>query len=87
MSTRSCPDWPDLLDVAPDLLFKHYTAGELQLPSDVVIALGDVRLSSIEVCADRTHNVFNARHTDDRVAAALRRSYWTELGDWPGAGE
>ena len=59
MSTRSCPDWPDLMERAPDLLFKHYTADELQLPSDVVVALGNVRLSEVEVCADVTHNVFN----------------------------
>jgi hypothetical protein len=84
VSTRSCPDWPELLELAPDLLFKHYTADELQLPSDIVVALGAVRLSAIEVCADVTHNVFNARHTDERLSAALRSSYWTELDDWPG---
>ena len=81
MSTRSCPDWPDLMDRAPDLHFKHYTADELQLPHDVVVALGAVRLSEIEVCADRTHNVFNAAHTDERLAAALRSSFWTDLDD------
>ena len=86
MSTRSCPDCPELLELAPDLTFKHYTADELQLPSDVVVALGPVRLSTVVVCADRTHNVFNARHTDERLATALRASYWTELASWPGVG-
>ena len=47
MATRSCPDWPDLLERAPDLHFKHYTADELQLPHDVVLALGDVRLTAL----------------------------------------
>ena len=42
------------MERAPDLLFKHYTADELQLPSDVVVALGNVRLSEVEVCADVT---------------------------------
>ena len=84
MATRTCPDWPDLLDRAPDLHFKHYTAAELQLPHDVVVALGAVRLADIEVCADTSYNVFNPDHTDARVADALRRSFWTDLHDWRG---
>ncbi|MGN6378074.1 MAG: hypothetical protein ACTHNU_03920 [Gaiellales bacterium] len=81
MSTRSCPDWPELMERAPDLLFKHYTADELQLPAEVVLALGPVRLSEIEVCADTTRNVFNPGHTDPALAAALAASYWTSLDD------
>jgi hypothetical protein len=71
MSTRSCPEWPELLDRAPDLHFKHYTADELQLAADIVVALGPgVRLSEIEVCADTQRNVFYAAHTDPRLADA-----------------
>jgi hypothetical protein len=81
MAVRSCPDWPELLDRAPDLHFKHYTADELQLPHDIVLALGDVRLASLEVCADRSRNIFNPAHTDARVAEALRASFWTDLDD------
>jgi len=50
-----------------------------------VLALGAVRLSEIEVCADTTYNVFNAAHTDDRLADALRSSFWTDLDDWRGS--
>jgi hypothetical protein len=72
MSTRSCPEWPELLDRAPDLHFKHYTADELQLAADIVVALGPgVRLSEIA-------------HTDPRLADALSRSYWQELDSWTG---
>ncbi len=82
MATRSCPDWPELLDRAPDLNFKHYTADELRLAHDVVVAIGsDVRLSEIEVCADTDRNVFNPAHTDPQLAAALSASYWTSLDD------
>lgn len=81
MSTRSCPDWPDLLDRAPDLHFKHYRADELQLPHDVVVALGAVRLREIEICADKAHNVFNPAHTDARLAEALRASFWSDLDE------
>ena len=85
MATRTCPDWPELMDRAPDLHFKHYTADELQLPHDIVLALGAVRLREIEVCADTTYNVFNAAHTDERLADALRSSFWTDLDDWRGS--
>jgi hypothetical protein len=84
VATRSCPEWPELMERAPDLLFKHYTADELQLPSEVVVALGPVRLSEIEICADTTRHVFNADHTDPRLAEALRASYWTDLDTWTG---
>ncbi|HVG68568.1 MAG TPA: hypothetical protein VM785_10255 [Gaiellales bacterium] len=72
------------MERAPDLLFKHYTADELQLPSDVVVALGNVRLSEVEVCADVTRNVFNPEHTDPRLSDALRSSYWSDLDSWLG---
>jgi hypothetical protein len=81
MAMRSCPDWPELLDRAPDLHFKHYTADELQLPHDIVLALGDVRLANLEVCADTERNIFNPAHTDPRVAEALRASFWSDLDD------
>jgi len=81
MAMRSCPDWPELLDRAPDLDFKHYTADELQLPHDIVLALGDVRLASLGVCADTSRNIVNPAHTDPRVGDALRASFWTDLDD------
>ena len=84
MATRSCPDWPELLDRAPDLHFKHYTADELQLAHDIVVVLGAVRLSEVEICADTQRNVFNAAHTDPRLADALRGSYWQDLESWTG---
>ena len=36
MSSRSCPDWPLLMEVAPELQFMHYTVAEAKLPSDVL---------------------------------------------------
>jgi hypothetical protein len=43
-----------------------------------------VRLSEVEVCADTQRNVFNADHTDPRLADALRQSYWQDLDSWMG---
>ncbi|MGH3006127.1 MAG: hypothetical protein ACRDOS_09575 [Gaiellaceae bacterium] len=82
MSTRSCPDWPTLLEVAPDLHFKHFTLAEARLPAEVLIHLPDVPLEAVAICADLEHNVFNPAHTDARVVAALQDTYWYPLGEW-----
>ena len=80
MSTRSCPDWPTPLEIAPDLHFKHYTLGEAHLPAEVLdpgrAARGGRHL------ADLDHNVFNPSHTDAKVAAALQDTYWYDLNEW-----
>jgi hypothetical protein len=89
MSTRTCPDWPALLEVAPDLLFKHYTAAEAQLPAEALASIPDISLNSIDICADLDHNVFNPDHTDEQIAEALRATHWYDLREWitsgPGA--
>jgi hypothetical protein len=82
MSSRSCPDWPMLLEVVPDLHFKHFTLAEAHLPAEVLINLPDVPLEAVAICADLEHNVFNPAHTDPRVAAALQDTYWYPLGEW-----
>ena len=84
MTTRACPDWPELLDRSPDLSFKHYTADELKLPHDVVVALRGARLSRVPVCADAAKHVFNPEHTDPQLVEALRSSYWTDIDTWAG---
>jgi hypothetical protein len=82
MSSRSCPEWPALLEVAPDLHFKHYTLAEARLPAEVLVNLPDVPLEAVAICADLAHNVFNPSHTDTRVAAALQETYWYPLAEW-----
>jgi hypothetical protein len=86
MSTRSCPDWPDLMELAPELQFKHYTVAEAQLPADALMLVKDFSLSDVAICADLEKNVFYAAHTDERVADALRQSHWYELREWISAG-
>ena len=82
MSSRTCPDWPDLMEIAPELQFKHYTVAEAQLPADVLMQVTDVALSDVAICADLDKNVFYATHTDPQVAEALRGSHWFELREW-----
>ena len=61
-STRTCPDWPMLLEIAPDLHFKHYTLGEARLPAEVLVNIPDIPLEAVAICADLDHNVFNPSH-------------------------
>jgi hypothetical protein len=86
VSSRTCPDWPDLMEIAPELQFKHYTVAEAQLPADALMHVPDVSLAEVAICCDLDHNVFYAAHTDTRVAEALRKSHWFEVRDWIRAG-
>ena len=89
MSSRTCPDWPRLMEVAPALQFKHYTVAEAKLPSDALVHIPEVSLDEVAICCDLDHHVFNAEHTDPTVATALRDTHWFELSEWttegPGA--
>jgi hypothetical protein len=82
MSTRSCPDWPELLELAPELHFKHYTVAEARLPGEVLVNLPDVPLEAVAICADLDHHVYNPAHTDPRVADALQDTHWYDLNGW-----
>ena len=86
MSSRSCPDWPDLMEIAPDLQFKHFSVRELELPSEVLVSLGAIPLDEIAICCDSDKYVFNAAHTDPRVVEALRASHWFDLSEWTTTG-
>ena len=86
MSSRTCPDWPDLMELAPELQFKHYTVAEAQLPADALMLVKDTSLADVAICADLDKNVFYAEHTDPRVAEALRASHWYEVREWTSTG-
>jgi len=91
MSSRTCPDWPELMELAPELQFKHFTVRELELPAEVLMAIGDVNLDEVSVCADPDRHVFYAPHTEPKVVDALRSSHWFDLDEWrtsgPGAAQ
>jgi hypothetical protein len=82
MSSRTCPDWPRLMELAPELQFKHYTLREAQLPADAVVHLEGVGMDDVSLCCDLERHVFNAEHTDPRVVGALRTSHWFDLREW-----
>ena len=82
MSSRTCPDWPDLMELAPELQFKHFSVRELELPAEVMVTLGDLNQDELAVCCDNEKHVFNAGHTDPSVVEALRASHWFGLEEW-----
>jgi hypothetical protein len=86
VSSRTCPDWPDLIELAPELQFKHYTVAEARLPAEVLMSLAGVSLSSVAICCDLDHYVFNAQHTAPAVVEALRQTHWFELAEWSTSG-
>jgi hypothetical protein len=71
-----------LLDLAPDLHFKHYTIAEARLPAEALVNLPNLPLQAVAVCADLDHHVFNPEHTDPQVAAALADTHWFDLREW-----
>jgi hypothetical protein len=86
VSSRTCPDWPQLMEIAPELQFKHYTVAEAKLPSEVVSTLEHVSLNDVAICCDLDRHVFYAKHTDPKVAEALRATHWYELAEWSSSG-
>ena len=86
MSARTCPDWPKLMELDPDLQFKHYTVAEAQLPADALARIQHVSLDEVEICCDLEHHVYNPEHTDPEVAAALRGTHWFDVNEWATSG-
>jgi hypothetical protein len=86
LSSRTCPDWPQLTEVAPDLQFKHYTIAEARLPAEALVNLPDVPMEAVAICADLDKNVFNPSHTDPKVAEALRETHWFDIREWTTTG-
>ena len=72
MSSRTCPDWPELMEYAPDLQFKHYTVAEARLPAEALMNIPDVKLSAVAICCDLERHVFYAAHTDPDVDHSAR---------------
>ncbi len=86
MSSRTCPDWPELMELAPDLQFKHFTVAEAQLPVEALTQVAQVSLSEVSICCDLEHHVFYGAHTEPEVAQALRDTHWFEVREWATSG-
>lgn len=81
MSSRSCPDWPDLMEVAPDLHFMHCTLGEVHLPPEAFVQISGISQDTVSICCDLESHVYNPEHTDPQIVAALRGTHWIALSE------
>ncbi len=86
MSARACPDWPSLMEIAPDLQFRHHTIAEAHLPVDAFIQLEGIAPDEIVLCCDLDSHVFNPEHTDARVVEALKGTHWINVHELSGSG-
>ena len=59
---------------------------EAKLPAEALANLPDVPLQAVAICCDLDRHVFNAEHTDPKVAAALRETHWFDLREWTTTG-
>ncbi|HZP72992.1 MAG TPA: hypothetical protein VFA97_06400 [Gaiellaceae bacterium] len=84
MSARACPDWPSLMEVAPDLQFRHHTLAEAHLPVDAFVQLEGIGSDEIVLCCDLGAHVFNPAHTDPRVVEALKGTHWIDVRELSG---
>ena len=82
MSSRTCPEWPRLMEITTELQFKHYTLHEVEVPADALVNLRTPDLDGVSICCDLGRHVFFAEHTDPEVAEALRASHWMDLREW-----
>ena len=87
MSYKTCPDWPALMELAPDLQFKHMTVHEAQLPFEIVAKIpATLSLDDVEICCDVDRHVVNAAHTHPGVVTALEGTFWFEVQEWSSSG-
>ncbi len=86
MSYKTCPEWPELMELAPECQFKHMSLADARLPFEVVGRLSGISLTTTEICCDAERHVFNAAHTDSAVTAALEGTHWFEVHEWATSG-
>jgi hypothetical protein len=86
MSYKTCPNWPELMEIAPELQFKHMSVADAHLPFEVLTKVSHVSLGEVEICCDVEHHVFYAAHTDPEITAALVGTHWFEVNEWVTSG-
>ena len=79
MTSHTCPDWPRLMEIAPQLQFRHHALGEVQLPHEAFVRVEGIAIDQVSVCCDADAHVFNPEHTDPRIVEALRGTHWIDV--------
>ena len=73
MSSRTCPDWPRLMEIDPDLQFKHYTLAEAKLPTEALVNITDVSQDTVAICCDLERHVSSARNGEPPTAEQVEK--------------
>ena len=87
MSYKTCPDWPTLMELAPDLQFKHMTVQDAQLPFEVVAKIPSGSRSTSSRSAATWSTTSSTPRT--RIPTSSRRSrdtHWFEVHEWATTG-
>jgi hypothetical protein len=84
VSSRACPDWPALMEIAPERTFRHYTLGEAHLPAEAFVQIEGIAMDEVAICCDIEAHVFNPTHTDPRIVAALHGTHWIDVREMTG---
>ena len=79
MSSRTCPDWPMLMEIAPELQFMHYTVAEAQLPVDVLTTITHVSLGDVAICCDLAATSSTPRTPTRRSPRHCASTHWFEV--------
>ena len=74
-----CPDWPTLMEIAPDVQFRHYTLAEAQLPVDAFVQLEGVDADEVIICCDLDAHIFNPDHTDPASSTRSIGTHWINV--------
>src|SRR5262249_14903924 len=89
MSYKTCPAWPELMELAPELQVKHMTVADAQLPYEGLTRASHVSLSEVQICCDLGPTVFYADDTDREMVSALAGTHGFDVREWathgPGA--
>ena len=83
---RTCPDWPDLMELAPNLQFKHYTATEAHLPAEVLMKMPDVDLETSSSAPTSTTTSTTRRTPIPGSSRRLQDTHFYELQAWADEG-
>jgi hypothetical protein len=79
VSSRTCPDWPTLMEIAPQLQFKHCTLAEVGLPPEAFVRIEGISFDQVAICCDLDAHVFNPDHTDPQIVTALQGTHWIDV--------
>ena len=86
VSARACPDWPSLMEVAPDLQFRHYTLAEAHLPVDAFVQLeGIAGRRDRSLLRSRRARLQSGAHRSRASPKRCKGTHWIDVRELSGS--